>query len=707
MSQTEVMAFRDESLGLEERVADLVGRMTLKEKCEQLLHGTPAIERLGVPEYDWWNECLHGVARAGKATVFPQAIGLAATFDPALAERVARVISVEARAKHHAAASDGRRMRYQGLTFWTPNINIFRDPRWGRGQETYGEDPCLTALMGCAFVRGLQGERADGGLDVAACAKHFAVHSGPEADRHHFDAVAGEKDMWETYLPAFEALVEAGVEAVMGAYNRVNGEPACGSQRLLVEILRGRWGFEGHVVSDCWAIRDFHEHHGVTANAVESIAMAMKAGCDLNCGCVYEGLLPAVQRGAITEAEVDVAVTRVMRTRFRLGMFDGEASWSERAEPIEVVSQEAHRDLAREAAARSFVLLKNEGGLLPIRRDLKKILVCGPGAVSVDALLGNYHGSSSRLTTIFEGIVGGADPRTVVEYRPAVLFDRANDNNMDWVSSEARKADVVVAVLGMSPLTEGEEGDALASEHLGDRERVELPEHQMAFVRKLADAGTPFVVLLTGGAAITCPELHDLATAVMHVWYSGEAGGEAVAEVLFGGSAPTGRMPVSTPMRTEDLPAFDDYAMAGRTYRYAEGALQYPFGFGLTYTRFEYESVTAEVEPGGDLECVVRVRNVGEVAGEEMVQVYLAHEEAVAGQPRCWLGGVARVCVGVGETVEARVRVGRRWLATVDDAGVRAVRAGRYRVYAGGCSPLERCAVLGGARGVEAVVALG
>ncbi|QDU72034.1 glycoside hydrolase family 3 N-terminal domain-containing protein [Mucisphaera calidilacus] len=706
MSQTETVAYLDETLPVDERVRDLMGRMTLKEKCEQMLHWTPGIERLGVPEYDWWNECLHGVGRAGKATVFPQAIGLGASFDPDFALAVAKTISLEARAKHHAAAEDDRRHRYQGLTFWTPNINIFRDPRWGRGQETYGEDPCLTALLGRAFVRGLQGEHADGRLDVSACAKHFAVHSGPEADRHHFDAVASPKDLWETYLPAFETLVEAGVESVMGAYNRVNGEPACGSKTLLVDILRGRWGFQGHVVSDCWAIKDFHEHHEVTKDAVASIALALKNGCDLNCGCVYEGLLPAVQRGAVTEEDVDRSLERLLRTRFKLGMFDSPSTRASRAPSMDVLNQPTHRALAREAAARSCVLVKNEGDLLPLGVAARKILVCGPGAASVDVLLGNYYGCSSRMTTILEGIVDAADPRTVIEYRPAVLFDRPNDNSMDWVSAEARKSDVVIAALGMSPLTEGEEGDAIASAQLGDREAVELPEHQMAFVRRLAEAGTPVVVLLTGGAAMACPELHELATAVMHVWYPGEAGGEGIADVLFGAAEPGGRMPVSAPMATTDLPAFEDYAMAGRTYRYAEKDLLYPFGFGLGYTRYAYQSIDAAMAEDGSLTCRVRVKNVGDREGTETVQVYLAHEERAADQPVCWLGGVGRITAAAGAEAEIEVRVERRWLETVDDAGVREVRAGRYRVIAAGAAPLARSVALGGASPVEAVVEL-
>ena len=478
----ETPAYLDPDLPVADRAADLVLRMTLEEKVSQMVHNAAAIPRLGVPEYDWWNECLHGVGRAGRATVFPQAIGLAATFDTELVFRVATAISDEARAKHHASARAGHRDRYRGLTFWTPNINIFRDPRWGRGQETYGEDPFLTAEMGKALVRGLQGDHPRY-LKVAACAKHYAVHSGPEGERHEFDAVVTPKDMEETYLPAFKALVDSGVESVMCAYNRVNGEPACGSETLLKKILRERWGFEGHVLSDCWALRDFDEHHEITADNVESAALALKMGTNLNCGNTYPSLLEAVERGLVTEAEIDDSLALLLRTRFKLGLFDPEELNPYASISTDVVNSPEHRALAREAAVKSIVLLKNAESLLPLTRDLKKIYVTGPLAADAAVLLGNYHGVSSDLSTILEGIVAAVDPATMVSYRQGSLLDRANINPGDYFSGVAVDADVTVAVMGISNLLEGEEGASLASPDAPTRyrkRRVDLGRRDLA-----------------------------------------------------------------------------------------------------------------------------------------------------------------------------------------------------------------------------------
>jgi len=479
-------AYKNPSLPIGERIDALLAQLTLEEKCSLLRHDAPAIERLGIPAYNWWNEALHGVGRSGLATVFPQAIGMAATFNAALVETVADAISSEARAKHHAAARRGSRQQYQGLTFWTPNINIFRDPRWGRGQETWGEDPFLTGELGAAFVRGLQGNHPQY-LKTAACAKHYAVHSGPEKDRHTFDARPPRKDFEETYLPAFKRLVDEGVESVMGAYNRVYGEPCCGSELLLRKILRERWGFKGHVVSDCWAIRDFHTNHKVTASVEESAALALKNGCDLNCGSVYcDALLDAVNMGLCGEEDVDAALRNLLRTQFKLGLFDPEELVPHASIPLEVVNCPAHRELALAAAAESLVLLKNRDKALPVRPDDRYMLVVGPHAASVEALMGNYFGLGARMTTVLEGIATAAPPELRVEFRKGCLVDQPNPNDIDWSTFEASNADVVIAAMGIDGNIEGEEGDAIQSAHRGDRVDCGLPENQLAYLRKIA-----------------------------------------------------------------------------------------------------------------------------------------------------------------------------------------------------------------------------
>ncbi len=690
--------FRNPDLPLEQRIDDLIGRMPLAVKASQLLYKSPAVPALGIPEYNWWNECLHGVARAGRATVFPQAIGLAATFDQDLAGRVAAAIALEGRAKHHAAARAGNRSQYRGLTFWTPNINIFRDPRWGRGHETYGEDPHLTAEMGTAFVKGLQGDDPTY-LKAAACAKHYAVHSGPEGKRHEFDAKVDDKDLFETYLPAFEALAKAGVESFMGAYNRVNGEPCNGSQRLLAEILRGAWGFQGHVVSDCWAVNDFHGGHKLTKDAAESAAMAVKAGCDLNCGNAYLHLLEAVDRGLLTEADIDRALRRLLRTRFRLGMFDPPRRVPLANAKLSVVGCARHRDLAREVARKSLVLLKNDRGLLPLRPDLGKIYLVGANATSVDALLGNYYGANDRLVTVAEGIIGRAPEGTTVEYRPGCMLDQENRNPIDWSAGEADHADVTIAVLGLTNMHEGEEGESLLTVAQGDKETLDLPACQLAFLRKLRKVGKPLVLVLTGGSPVIVPD--DLADAILWIWYPGQEGGNAVAEVLFGDHAPAGRLPVTFPQSLDQLPPFEDYAIAkaGRTYRYLAAEPQYPFGFGLSYTTFAYNGIRLSgdtVRAGEGIVADVTVANTGGRAAEEVVQLYLCGQEQAGGPPRK-LVGFRRVAIPAGESATVTFAAAPEQLATVNEQGEREHVPGRYRLVAGGACPIPRSAALGAA----------
>lgn len=697
--------YLDPELSVDERVADLVSRLELSEKCALLRYDAPAVERLGIPAYNWWNEALHGVGRAGRATVFPQAIGLAATFDAELVEQVASAVGDEARAKHHEAKRQGSRQQYQGLTFWTPNVNLFRDPRWGRGQETWGEDPWLTGELGAAYVRGLQG-RDPHYLKTAACAKHFAVHSGPEALRHEFDACPSKKDFEESYLPAFERLVQEGVESVMGAYNRVYGEPCCGSELLLKKILRERWGFRGHVVSDCWAIRDFHTKHHVTETVEESAAMALKNGCDLNCGSVYcSALLDAVKMGLCTEADVDVALKNILGTLFRLGFFDSEESIPYAGLSPDIVAGEAHGELARRAAVESLVLLKNEGGALPIRESDRYMVVAGPHAASVEALMGNYFGMSPKMTTVLEGLAGRAPERLRIDYRKGCQMDRENANPTDWCTFEAAQSDIVVAAMGIDPNIEGEEGDAIQSEHKGDRVDTALPANQIAFVQKIArnikekGTGARLIVLLFGGSHLSVPEIHEAADAVLQVWYPGQAGGEAIAQVLFGDISPSGRMPFSVPFRVEDLPDFEDYSMAGRTYKYMDpGKMLYPFGFGLGFSPVRYHAVSLSSERvavSGCLEVKVTVENTGKQPTREPVQIYVSPMESTAEEPAFRLVAVEKVDVAAGERRTVSVVVDGKQFHRYTEAGERVPLSGKQVLRVGGCLPVERCRELG------------
>jgi beta-glucosidase len=688
--------FLDPDLPLGARIDDLVGRLTLLEKISQLLHESSAVARLGVPAYNWWSEACHGVGRNGRATVFPQVIGLGATWNRALVERVASTIADEARAKHHAAVAAGRRGQYQGLTFWTPNINIFRDPRWGRGQETFGEDPFLTGELGVAMVRGLQGDHPHL-LKTAACAKHFAVHSGPEAERHGFNARPTPKDLAETYLPAFEKLVRAGVEAVMGAYNRTLDEPCCASRRLLVDTLRGRWGFQGHVVSDCGAIDDIHLHHKVTATAAASAALAVRLGCDLNCGCTYHDLVLAVKDGLITEAEIDTSLRRLLATRFRLGLLDPpeRVPWS--ATSPEIIDCPAHRALARQAAAESIVLLKNNG-LLPLPRNPASLLVVGPHAASGGVLLGNYYGVGSQLVTLLEGIVERAIEGTQIEYRAGCPLNQPPTPGIDYTFLAAEAAEIVIAVLGLDPTLEGEEGDAVASSSGGDRAAVELPACQREFLLELRKHAKKLVLILTGGSALAVPEAHECCDAVLQVWYPGCEGGRAVADVLFGEVSPSGRLPVTVPWRTADLPPLADYHMRGRTYRFAEIEPLYPFGFGLSYARFAYGPLVLSAGTlASDQELTVRttITNSSARAAHETAQCYLVPPRSWPDAPRATLIGFQKVPVPAHGRIEVEFKLAADLFRQVDGAGERVWVPGRYGVVVGAASPGPRAQALG------------
>jgi beta-glucosidase len=690
--------FRDTDVPLEDRINDLLAHMTLNEKCGQLLSNAPAIERLGVPAYHWWNECLHGVARAGRATVFPQAIGLAATFDRELLERIGLAIAEEGRAKYNAAVAAGNTGQYRGLTFWTPNINIFRDPRWGRGQETYGEDPYLTGELGASLVRGLQREQG-GYLTASACAKHFAVHSGPEGLRHVFDAVVSARDLRETYLPAFRRLVDEGVESVMGAYNRVNGEPCCASTLLLQEILRGEWGFAGHVVSDCGAIGDIHDHHKVTGSAEQSSALAVRNGCDLNCGTTYEALPAAVEGGLLSEQDIDRSLRRLLRTRFRLGMFDPPEHVPFTKIGTDRIRCPEHVDLAREAAEKSIVLLKNNGVLPVVRGDTpKRLYLTGHNAASTDVLLGNYFGVSDRLVTVLEGVAAESPEHFRVEYRVGTRPDRPNANPVDWaVPGKFDDFDLCIAVVGLSPLMEGEEGEAILSAERGDRTSIELPPHQVERLRRIKAAGLPLVVVLAGGSPVAVPEVHELADAVLFMWYPGEQGGAAVARILFGDVSPSGKLPVTFPRSTDQLPPFDDYSMDGRTYRFMDAEPLYPFGFGLTYTSFTFSDASApEIVPAGEsVPVTATVENTGSAAGAEVVQCYLTDSQASVRVPHAQLCGVRRVNLDPGARETVQFVIGPEAMEVVLDDGTRRVEPGEFTVTIGACSPGRRGLDLG------------
>lgn len=637
--------YLDSSRDPSERAMDLTARLTLSEKCSLLMYHSPSIPRLGVAEYNWWNECLHGVARAGKATVFPQAIALAATFDTELVFQVADVISTEARAKYMAARRKDNLGQYSGLTFWTPNVNIFRDPRWGRGQETYGEDPLLTSVMGAAFVQGLQGNNPHY-LKTSACAKHFIVHSGPEAGRHHFNAMPTEADFYNTYAPAFKALVDAGVESVMCAYNRTWNEPCCGSSPLLHDLLRTKWGFNGQIVSDCWALDDMWLRHQVVNSELEAAALAARAGTNLNCGSIYHFLPEAVEKGLITEGIIDSLLQPVLITRIKLGMFDPDSVSPWRNTSPDTVNCLNHRQLAYKAALESCVLLQNTNHILPLDESkLKNIFITGPTAAEVDALLGNYNGFSGKLTTVLEGIINHLDAGTMADYSRGCLLSGDSVFHGFW---QAGFADVIIASMGNTRLLEGEDGDAMLSNHGGDRIELGLAGNQIEFLRLMREKypEKPIIVVVTGGSAIDISAIQPFADAILLAWYPGEQGGNAVADLIFGDENPSGKLPVTFYKSVNDLPPYDDYSMQGRTYRYFSGETLFPFGYGLSYADFEYISATSnrtEYEAGEEILLTVTIKNTSVLKGAEVVQVYCDYPISGDAAPNKSLIAFARV----------------------------------------------------------------
>ena len=687
------------------KAIELVDKMTVEEIASQLRFDAPAIERLGIPEYNWWNEGLHGVARAGVATMFPQAIGMGATFDEELLKEVGDVISTEARAKYNFQSKNGDRDIYKGLTIWSPNVNLFRDPRWGRGHETYGEDPFLISRLGVNFIEGLQGDGEY--LKTAACAKHFAVHSGPEALRHHFDAKADMKDMWETYLPQFEACVkEAKVESVMGAYNRTNGEVCCAHTYLMEDVLRGQWGFEGHYVSDCWAVRDFHENHKVTASPEESVKLALEKGCDVNCGCTYQKILDAYDEGLITEDLLKRAAVRLFTTRYLLGLFD-ETEYDKI--PFDVIESKDHLKLASRAAKESLVLLKNNG-ILPLNKDkIKKIGVIGPNANSRVSLIGNYHGTASRYITVLEGIQDylGDDARVFFSEGCHLFAPKTEPLGKEYdrlaeAKEVAANSDVVVLVLGLDETLEGEEGDTGNAYSSGDKKDLKLPPSQIKLLETIAACNVPFIVIDMAGSAMDLAYADEKADAVLQAWYPGARGGKDVAELLFGEYSPSGKLPLTFYRDLEGMPEFEDYSMKGRTYRYLEKEPLYPFGYGLSYAKFEISEVSAKgtsdfASASKDgIKFEVKVSNKGQIASENVLQAYV-HVNGTSDEVlNTKLAQFKRIKLAAGEEATFEIEIPAFAFTTVDNNGLRSVTGNGADIYIGFSQPDKRSEALTG-----------
>ena len=688
------------------KAEELVGKMTIAEAVSQLLHQSPAIERLGIPEYNWWSEGLHGVARAGIATVFPQAIGMAASFDDDFLRKEAEVIADEARAKYNAAKRHGDRDIYKGLTYWSPNINIFRDPRWGRGHETYGEDPVLTERLGKVFIEGLQGNDESGYLKIAACAKHFAVHSGPEALRHGFDVSPSEKDLRETYLPAFRGAVEdAGVEAVMTAYNSVFGEPCCANDRLINRILKKEWGFDGHIVSDCWAVKDLHGDHHFTKTPQESAAISVRRGCDLNCGCTFEYLLMALDEGLITEEEIRAAAVRVFTTRYRLGMFDDNSPYDNI--PYSVVNCKENHELALKAAEKSLVLLKNDG-ILPLKREkISSIAVIGPNAYSAKALYGNYNGESGQWCTNLDGIRKAAGDDIRVYYSKGCDIAEEKEDPLARPGkyiSEAEEiasiSDITILCVGLDADLEGEEGDTGNAFASGDKPDLLLTVSQRKLCDRVLAMGKPVIIVINSGSALDLSAYEPEANAIVQAWYSGEAGGEALSEILFGKISPSGKLPLTFYYNDQSLPDFKDYHMAGRTYKFINGRPWYPFGFGLSYTEFVYKDTGIDTD-GQTIRLHTEVENMGEFDATEIVQVYVRYEGDAFEKPVHHLVDFRSVEIAFGSGASLEFEIPGSALDSFLEDGSEVMLDGRYTVFIGGSQPDERSFELTGKRPVS------
>ncbi len=692
--------YLDYTQPIEKRVEDLVARMTLDEKISQLLNDAPEIDRLKIPKYNWWNECLHGVGFSGTATVFPQAIGLAATWNTQLMGQVATAISDEARAKHHEAVRKNQRKIFQGLTFWSPNINIFRDPRWGRGQETYGEDPYLTSRMGVIFIKGLQGNDPKY-LKLVATPKHYVAYSGLESERHHFDAKISQKDLYETYIPAFKACIQEGKAfSIMGAYNRVNGEPCCGSKLLLEDILRKKWNFDGYVVSDCGAISDIFKFHKVVVSPEEAVAMALNGGCDLFCcigigtkrskRIVWDWIKGAVEKALLTEDIIDKSIKRLFNARFRLGMFDPPEIVPYAQIPLEVNDCEKHKDLARKAARESIVLLKNENNILPLNKNIKSIAIIGPNADNLDVLLGNYNGIPSKYTTPLQGIKNVASPETEVYYAKGCPLKEKSTDGFNEAIEISKKSDVVIMVLGISPRIESEEGQAVESDLRGDRIHLNLPEIQEELLKEIHNIGKPIILILTSGSALSVNFAKENIPAIIETWYPGEEGGTALVDVIFGDYNPAGRLPVTFYKSINQIPGFRDYSMVGRTYRYFKDEPLFSFGFGLSYTKFKYSNLQispSKVKIDEKITISADIENIGDRLGDEVVQLYLNKGSISSEAPIRELQSFKRITLKKGERKTVSFILLPEQFSIFNENGEQIIRPGEIFITVGGCQP--------------------
>lgn len=688
---TEKQKFSSPEIPIDERLEDLLHNLSIEEKIRQLSNSAPAIERLGIPAYNYWNEALHGVARNGQATVFPQGIGIAATWDQNLVFRIADAISDEARAKYNISLRrHGKTLIYQGLTFWSPNINIFRDPRWGRGQETFGEDPYLTAELAKAYVQGMQGNHPNY-LKTAACAKHFAVHSGPESIRHNQNVDISEQELFRTYLPAFkEVVTNAGVEIIMTAYNAINGTPCAVNEYILKTLLREEWGFSGHVVTDCDSVNDLPTYFNHEMDAVQTSALALIRGCDLVCGCVTKSIELAFDQGLIIEEDIDDALRKVLRTRFKLGMFDppGMNPFDEISE--RVIDCDRHREIAREAAVKSIVLLQNKNRILPLDFEkIQSVLVVGPTATSMEVLNGNYHGVSARMVTVLEGLIKAIPEGVRVQYRMGIGLTDYNNLKLDWAINEARISDITIACFGNTPQFESEEGDAIYSKVNGDRQNIDLAGNQLEYIKRLSATGTRIILCLSGGSPINLSELHELVDAIVFIWYPGEEGGNAVADIILGSVSPSGKLPVTFVNSLADLPAFTDYSMEGRTYRFSDENIEYPFGFGLSYASFSYSDLrlsTQKITEKSALTGSFVLTSLGDYNGEEIAQIYLRYPDDAFGI-RYQLVGFKRVPLASKQSTTVEFEILPDQLLVCDSEGKFVLHPGEYSVIVGGCSP--------------------
>ncbi len=739
MSKSCYFPFYDKAVPLEDRIEDLLQRLRVREKIPMMLHRSPGIRRLGIPSYNWWNEAIHGVGRAGIATVFPQPTGLAATFNPETIFAMAEIIAKEARAKHHKAVRDGDRGMYKGLTFWSPNINLYRDPRWGRGHETYGEDPWLTTRMGVSFIKGLQGSDPNI-LQCVATPKHFAVHSGPEKDRHSFNAEVSQKDLWESYLPAFQAAIEeAGAEGIMGAYNRVNGEPCCASPTLLEDILRKQWGFQGHVVSDCGALHDIYKYHRVVNSREEAAALALNHGCELNCGNTFKHLKKAFNNGLITEETIDRSLRRLLRARFKLGLFDQYNSKLPIPEgsqhrytkiPYSVVACQEHRDFAVEVARQSMVLLKNRNSALPLNPE-QTVAVIGPNAAEHKALLGNYNGTPKVSVSVLEAIerlsqgsVLFSPGCNLTDAIKKGAFPQGRDRYGRESISLVDHADVVILVLGLSPELEGEEGDAFNADASGDRTTLDLPKVQQELFARVSTRAKlqnkPIITVLINGGPLALGAVAERSDAIIEAWYPGGEGGLAVAEAIYGVFSPAGRLPITFVHSHTDLPPFEDYSMEGRTYRFIQKEPLYPFGFGLSYTSFSYDPVQLARKAGCTLDsssqesvttlrlselknyqCCTTITNTGSRLGRECVQLYIeqlstAEAKRSPKSPRWSLRGVQSVLLKPGESTTVEFSLAEDDFTHISEKDKSLFTPGLYTVYIGGVQPDNQSQQLAG-----------